>query len=81
MTGMLPPFRRRHLDIFQLKRLLQKFPEDTRRLKTTLAAHDRESVRAALNAAITLYEDLTAKLLPAGAPLRRSVRAYKDCVS
>lgn len=62
------------------RRLEQKFPHDTERLKATLADHDRDSVKAALNAAITLYEDLTAKQHPADTPLRRKVREYVNAL-
>ena len=61
-----------------VRRLEQKFPNDAERLKATLAEHDRASVLVALQSAMTLYEELTAGVLPADTPLRKSVRAYVE---
>ena len=58
------------------RRLEQKFPEDAERLKKTLTGHDRAKVKAALEAAMALYEKMTVGELPAETPLRRQVRAY-----
>ncbi|WP_375206999.1 aminoglycoside 6-adenylyltransferase [Hyphococcus sp.] len=59
-----------------VRRLEQKFPKETERLKATLAEHDRTSVKAALQSTMTLYEELTAGESPADTDLRRSVQAY-----
>ncbi|MFC2950612.1 aminoglycoside 6-adenylyltransferase [Marinicaulis aureus] len=59
-----------------IRRIEQKFPSDALRLKATLAAHDRNSVKDALQSAMTLYEELTADQLPPDTALRKQVRTY-----
>lgn len=61
-----------------IRRIEQKFPEDALRLEATLANHDRKSVKAALQSAMTFYEELTADQLPPDTALRKQVRAYVD---
>jgi hypothetical protein len=63
-----------------VRRIEQKFPDEAKRLKATLAEHDHESVKAAIQSAMSLYQELTADQLPADTPLRRKVRAYVEGV-
>lgn len=63
-----------------IRRIEQKFPEYANRLKATLATHDGPSVKRALDAVMTLYEEMTEGSLPTHSPLRRKVRDYVEAL-